>query len=461
MRVVVCSVAGTHEPGELPESRFAERRRISGGERTLYELAAAAAQAGFDVELRGVISEPVYREITQHSAGPNPTVGLPARPATGEDLVVVPEGGLPPQTYASVCFSPARAVMLLLGPPGLCGPSFLPGWTEPDWFSISPQSVGTPEQFRAIAALGFELWSNSPEMSAAAERAHCSCVYIGTGTPVPFPVPPAERPHTVVFVSANRWAPAALEVAERAKVKPYAIPELFDTTVSAELAQGRILIWPSRVEGASRIQREARAVGTVPVALSSNIYAACMDETSGAVVVDTLDQMAEQIRHLIDDDAAWYELSKRGMATARAQSDWGSYMARVQGALLAAQDRPPAETPARVLGTNYVRLAEQHHAQDVQIREAEARALQGRTEILHARIESLQPTIQALEAKAAASEAEAGRLGAEMERLERELQHCRQLVNVYRSRRAIRIADAVRRALRSVLHKLAAHPGGQ
>jgi glycosyltransferase involved in cell wall biosynthesis len=352
MRVVVCSVGGRHPPGELPESGFGDRPRIAGGERSLYELAAAASAAGHEVELRGCISHAVYEEIVEHLACPGPRVGLAPRRATGDDIVVLPEGGQPVETYASVLFSPARVVMALLGPPGLYGPSFLPRWSPPDPISVPLSAVGTPEQFQAVASLGFELWSNSPGIAEAADKAGCSCVFLGTGTPVAFPPPPSERPHDVVLVAVSRWAPLAWKVARRAGVVPHAIPEQTDVTLAERLAEGRILIWPSRFEGDSRIQREARAVGTVPVALSSNTNAAGLDESSGAVVADSLDEIAEKVRRLIDDNVAWRQLSERAMASAREQVDWDTYVSRVHQALTDPGprfDREPAVTLATSL----------------------------------------------------------------------------------------------------------------
>jgi hypothetical protein len=63
-RVVVCSVRGAAGRFELPESRWAsDRVQISGGERSLYELAVAASCVGFEVELRGALNKPIFDTI--------------------------------------------------------------------------------------------------------------------------------------------------------------------------------------------------------------------------------------------------------------------------------------------------------------------------------------------------------------------------------------------------------------
>jgi hypothetical protein len=72
----------------------------------------------------------------------------------------------------------------------------------------------------------------------------------------------------VAIVEENRWVSLAEEVVGRLDgVSVLRIPGIDSThSLSEVLRPARILGWPSRVEGMSRIAREARAVGTVPVA---------------------------------------------------------------------------------------------------------------------------------------------------------------------------------------------------
>ena len=56
-RLVICSGPSWGGMLELPESHVGEERPfVTGGERSLYELAVAGAALGLDVELRGTIN---------------------------------------------------------------------------------------------------------------------------------------------------------------------------------------------------------------------------------------------------------------------------------------------------------------------------------------------------------------------------------------------------------------------
>ncbi len=129
-RVVVCALGGDDNPWQLPASLFVERRWIGGGERALHELATAIAATGRTVELRGMVHKPTLDELSA-TAGARPLVGLEARRPAADDLVVVPEGWTEPLSYARIAFSPARAVLVILGPPGLVGWPFVAGWSPP------------------------------------------------------------------------------------------------------------------------------------------------------------------------------------------------------------------------------------------------------------------------------------------------------------------------------------------
>jgi glycosyltransferase involved in cell wall biosynthesis len=341
VRVIVCALGGEEHPWSLPASRIVERTWIHGGERSLYELAVAASVLGHEVELRGDISGTDLRELCE-AAGAAPRVGLAPRRPEPEDVVVVPEGWTDPVAYARVALSPARAVLLLLGPPGLVGWPFLPDWSPKDPSVTPVASVARPESFRAMAALGFELWADSAGLTDAARRAGVDCTDIGHGSPMPLPEP-AGKTHDVATVEQNRWAPAARRVVDKLDASHLAIPECRQPEVLRHLARARILVWPSRLEGRARITAEARAVGTVPVAIDSNPFAAPLDEDNGAVVVRSLEEMSNVIRELLAQPHRLVRLSRSGMRTARQEGEWEAYLKQVEDAL----SRPAPEDPSR------------------------------------------------------------------------------------------------------------------
>jgi hypothetical protein len=212
-RLVVCAPGGSRSPFELPESRWNEQRDlISGGERSLYELAVAAASLGWDVELRGAVNQAILERLCS-AAGAGPKVGLsPRRPETGE-IVVVPEV-VDQQLLATVRLSGAAGVMCLLAPPGLWGSSFLAGWKSPDPRTVVIETLGRALSFQSIHDLGLAMWTNARGIADAAERAGVPVEWLGTGTPVPFPKPDLKS-MDVVIVEENRWAAQAQEVIDR------------------------------------------------------------------------------------------------------------------------------------------------------------------------------------------------------------------------------------------------------
>jgi hypothetical protein len=335
--VVVCSTGGEAGPLELPRSVLVDTE-IRGGVRTLHELAVAVAATSRDVELRGRVSEPELAQLVD-GTGAAPRVDLPPRPPGPQDVVIVPEGYRDPVPYALISDSPAVGVIMLLGPPGLAGWPFVPDWPgKPDPLTVPVEDLARPEHFRAMASAGFHLWTHIPGLARAAIDAGVACTDVGVGTPVPFPTP-VDRPFDVVWVQANRWAPLARQVVERLDVRQLAIPEVPHARILRLLASARVLVWPSRVEGQARIQAEARAVGTVPVALDSNPFAPGMAEEDGVVPVGSVDQMPAAITGLLSDRARLEELSRRARRWARTRFDWSAYVARV--------DRPSAPWPIR------------------------------------------------------------------------------------------------------------------
>lgn len=330
-RVVVCTVGGERNPWHLPASSFVERLWIGGGERSLHELATAIAATGRTVELRGMVHRPTLDELSA-AAGARPLVGLDARRPAADDLVIVPEGWAEPLSYARLALSPARTVLLMLAPPGLFGWPFVSGWSPPSPLTVDFDRLARPEHFRAMAGLGFELWTSSRGIAEAARAAGVPCTWIGSGHPAPV-AEPVEQTIDVVWLEDNRWAPLAREVATRVEVSHRAIPPSNHAELLRQLGAGRVLLWPSRVEGSARIPTEARALGTVPVALTTNPYATGLDEQGGCVVVDSVEELPPAIHALLADPDRLAELSARAIRTAREQIDWPAYVGRVEAAL--------------------------------------------------------------------------------------------------------------------------------
>jgi len=329
----VCSVAGSVDFLELPESRATgDRKFVSGGERSLYELAVAGAALGLEVELRGLINKPILDMIAD-AAGARPRVDLDSRDPDPTDVIVVPDA-VDLRTLATLHMSSARCVMHLLAPPGLWGWSFLPGWEPVDPHAVDVHAVGLPASFRAIAASGMSLWTNAHGIAEAGSQAGVPMTWLGTGTPVPFPAPSAKTAD-VAIVEANRWAFEAEQLLPHLPgVKVHRVPAIESVySLGEALAPAKILLWPSRIEGMSRIAREARAVGTVPVALDTNPFATMADHGRGIVLVDTLTDIAHATRALLADPGRLEALSRDAVESARLQVDWDGFLVRVKNAL--------------------------------------------------------------------------------------------------------------------------------
>lgn len=337
MPIVICTLGGDRNLWHLPRSHFTDRISIGGGERLLYELAVAVAATGREVELRGDLSEPVLAEMCR-SAGVSPKTEMGPRLPESGDLVIVPEGWRDPAAYARIALSPARSVLLILAAPGLFGWPFVEEWSRPDPLVVDPAKLARPEHFHGMAAMGFELWADSPGIVDAARTADVDCALIGSGRPVPYP-DLIEKRYDVVWLEENPWAPLARSVADRLPISRCPIPETGREEMLHMLGAGRILIWPSRVEGQALAQIEARAMGTVPVALDTNPFAVGLDEEGGAVLVSSVEEMAPAIERLLSrpDDLA--ERSERAVRSARAQTDWRTFVAGVDDVLSAMEER--------------------------------------------------------------------------------------------------------------------------
>jgi hypothetical protein len=333
-RVVVCAVGGRRGFLELPESvADSGREFISGGERSLYELATAVAVLGLQVELRGELNGRILSTITE-AAGAGPTVGLAPRRPQPRDVVILPEGFADPAVYLACHLSGAQTVVNLLAPPGLFGWSFQAGWVPPDPLSADVTSVGVPGTYRAMADLGLYLWSPAHGIVEAGRRAGVSVNWIGTGTPVPFPNPPPKSAD-IAIIEENRWLSLAEALASRLEgasvIRIHPSPSVY--SLCEALSPARVLPWPSRVEGMSRISREARAVGTVPVVLGTNPFANADDHGEGIMLVPDLDAIVRETRRLLGAPDELFRRSRQAARSARAQTHWGRYLKRVATAL--------------------------------------------------------------------------------------------------------------------------------
>ena len=384
---------------ELPGSRFSsDRPFISGGERSLYELAVAGAVLGLEVELRGDINRPILEVVTS-AAGASPSVGLEPRRPDGADLIVIPETA-DKDLLATVALSSARRVMMLLGPPGLCGWSFEPGWTVPDSMTIPLDTIGTAWNYRQLEGSGLTLWTHTHGIAETGHRSGVEVTWIGTGTPVPFPDGIAKQ-FDVAVVAANRWAGWAREVADRLEVASVltvpATPSVY--SLSPWLAPARILLWPSRVEGVSRIAREARGVGTVPIALDTNPFATVDDHGPGVVLVSDLNGIVGTVRQLLADPPRLAALADQARTGARHQADWATYVARV-GETIEGLEKVPASPGSAAAGAigDHVRQRDREERKHLTER---ARDLERLVARLEARVFEFEGEVTSLEQSAA------------------------------------------------------------
>jgi len=336
MRVIITGLANDGGEWELPGSIVNTDRQGGGGEQSLCELAVAAAATGREVELRGLVYRRTVDELAE-AGGARPILGLPPRRPERGDLVILPEGLPDPRAYAKVMLSEARGVVLMLGPPGLVGWPFVPEWSLPDTATIPPEDVARPEHFRGMTGCGFVLWTNNEKLAAAARDAGTACTWIGVGWPA-IPDIVQDKEVDVVVAGFNRWAPLAKEVLAQLDVSRDVVPALDRADFLERLGRGRILVLPSRIEGVSRIQCEARAMGTVPVALGSNPYALGLTEECGAVLADSVEEMPRKVEALLNDPGRLARLSRAGAASVRQQVDWSAYVRRVDAALTALEN---------------------------------------------------------------------------------------------------------------------------
>ena len=323
--------------------------------------------------MRGGVDRSVLEPIAAAAGGALPELPTERRAITTQDVVILPEGQFP-ITFAQIALSPARAIMLLLAPPGLFGWPFVEGWSLRDPLEVDVDAVARPEHFRAMAAFGFELWTHSPALLERIREAGLTATLVGAGQPGSLPIP-RPKVYDVVTLANNRWASLAREVVSQLppSVVHHEIPSTSNERVLEAFGQARVLVHPLRLEGDSRIGQEARAMGAVPVVLDTNPFNVGLDEAGGAVAVSTLEEMPDAVMALLRNPERLRTLRERAMATAREQVDWDRYVERIDAAL----SRGVAEDPARgaravmggALAAREAELVEEFSAQSQELRD--------------------------------------------------------------------------------------------
>jgi hypothetical protein len=206
--------------------------------------------------------------------------------------------------------------------------------------------------------------------------------------PAGFPPPHAVKDIDVLAVAGSRWWPLAqpvIEELERCGVRCATAPAGAHGHVIEMLGRARVLVHPSRVEGLSRLGREARAMGAVPVTLDSNPFAVGLDAAGGAVAVGTTAEMPAAVIALLGDPERLARLSQAAIGSARREVDWDSYVGRLDAAIAAAGGDDPARAARGVIGAA---LHEREQAARAETEEAHGRATQLERALEAARAES-------------------------------------------------------------------------
>jgi hypothetical protein len=317
------------DPFKLTEARLHEPEWITGGVRTLHELAVAAAAAGYDCEVRGDFCGSVLAELAEAAGVRVPTPGEP-RSATRDDIVCVPDGLRDPTFFIRVALLPSVPVYFAMAPPGLFGWSFTPGWEYVDAMEIDPMSVGRPEACRAIDALGYRVWSNAATTAGAFHDAGVPATVLHEGWPLPGSPEPV-KDVDVVTVGENRWASVNRAALEGFDGTWRELPLLPNDELIVELGRGRVFVHCPVIEGHSRLAIEARRMGTVCVGLSSNRFAVGFDEASGGALVDRVDDVVPMVEQILADPRELEERQARARRSVVAITGWEPYVRRVKG----------------------------------------------------------------------------------------------------------------------------------
>src|SRR4051794_8259961 len=299
----------------MPAAEPLDVEWIEGGRRTMHEVAVAVAATGRRVEFRGQVTVPVLEAL---SASAGVRVELPSEPRLPgpDDVVIVNEGVADPRVYARLALSPARAVLMVLGPLGKFGWPFVEAaWVKPDYETVDLSSLARPEHFAGAAALGFELWSHTPAFAAIAREAGVDCALIGRGVPDELPPPSAVRDIDVLLLERSHWPETSWRGAEALGGGPGLAPRP-PAGGGGALGRARVFVHPARDEAHSRIAGEARAMGAVPVVPATNPFSTAMDEKHGALPVPSVSAIPAAVRDLLADPERLEALSSRAMRTA-------------------------------------------------------------------------------------------------------------------------------------------------
>lgn len=376
-------------------------RCLGGGHRVLHELAVAIAATGRTVEVRGEFDFDELNVLSD-AAGAAPECPSDPRLPTEDDVILMPEGVSDPLVFAMITLSAARRILLVLAPPGLFGWPFVEGWSLRPAAAVDLEQVARPEHFRAMGALGFELWANSPGLVERIHAAGESGTWIGVGRPVAFPEPLPKR-WDVVTLAHNRWSQLAAHVVGRLEpgIEHHEIPAGDNDELLRQFGQARILVHPLRVEGDSRIGQEARAMGAVPVVLNTNPFSVGLDEASGAVAVASLGEMPEAVMELLGDPGRLEELRQRGLRSVREQFDWEPYVDRVDAALRERRPGDPGAQARAVFGGSFRSrerwLVEQVQAEMTDEREQLRGRLEWDIEVLQADLAAVKHTLHTVQ----------------------------------------------------------------
>jgi hypothetical protein len=240
---------------------------------------------------------------------------------------------------------PSTPVYLALAAPGLFGWSFVPGWRYVDALEVDPSSVGRPEHYRAIDALGYVVWSNARTVADEFAAAGVPAVNIGEAWPAPAPPLPA-KDVDVVTIGANRWAPVTRRALAGFRGTWRELPMLPNTQLMTELGRGRVFVHCPRIEGGSRVAAEARRMGTFCIGLASNRFAVGFDEASGGMLVERLGDVSAVVEQLLADPDDVAHRAARARAQSSEATNWGAFVDRVRAAIAAIGHEPAPRHPA-------------------------------------------------------------------------------------------------------------------
>jgi hypothetical protein len=221
-----------------------------------------------------------------------------------------------------------------MAPPGLFGWSFTPGWREIEALDIDVDTVGLPDQCKAIDALGFRVWSNAPTIADAFLTAGVPATILHEGWCVDVPQEP-QKDVDVVTVGANRWVSITRRALEGFAGTWRELPPLRNEQLMMELGRGRVFVHCARVEGHSRLATEARLMGTCCVGLASNRFAVGFDDGAGGALVERLEDVVGVVAHMLADADELRLRQQRARAQARSTTDWKLFVQRVSDALSA------------------------------------------------------------------------------------------------------------------------------